>query len=463
MPELPIVLDRTGGRPLAVQVAEAVREATVVGVLRPGERLPSTRDLAGRLGVSRSVTAAAYDQLLAEGWIEGRHGSGTYVTEVPPAPRNRPARRRTAPAAPTVDLYAGSASPGTIDPAAWRRAWRAAADAPVPGRHERTGLTSMRVAVAEHLLRHRGLVVGPDAVLATAGTSAAVGEFAVAALRPGDRVGMEEPGYQRATAAFRGAGVEVVPVPVDHHGLVVSAIPAGVRAVYCTPAHQYPLGARMPADRRVALVRRARDERFWVLEDDYDGEFRFDVAPLPLLAALAPDAVVHLGTASKILTPGLGTGWLAGPPAVVAALEEHRRRTATQPSPAGQQVLTALIEHGDLARHLRRLRRVLAERRSLVVDAVRAAGFTATGDAAGAHVVVPLPSAAAERAAVTGGAAAGLALDGLARHHLGSPDRYGLVLGYAGVETDPLRRALPVLAGVLRAAVDGDRRSVRPE
>jgi GntR family transcriptional regulator/MocR family aminotransferase len=458
--ELPIVLDRTGNRPLSVQVAEAIRGATVAGVLRPGERLPSTRELATRLGVSRSVTAAAYDQLLAEGWIEGRHGSGTYVTEVPPAPRSRPARRRPTPAAPLVELYAGVASPGTIDPAAWRRAWRAAGDATPLGRKELAGLPSMRAAVAEHLLRHRGLVVGPEAVLATAGTSAAAGEFAAAALRPGDRVGMEEPGYQRATAAFRAAGVEVVPIPVDAHGLVVTAIPAGVRAVYCTPAHQYPLGARMPADRRVALVRRARAERFWVLEDDYDGEFRFDVAPLPLLASLAPDAVVHLGTASKILTPALGTGWLAGPPAVIAALEEHRRRTSTQPSPAGQLVLTALIEHGDLARHLRRLRRVLAERRALVVDAVREAGFAVTGDAAGAHIVVPLPSAATERAAVIGGAAAGLAVDGLARHHLGTPSTYGLLLGYAGPETDVLRRALPVLTGVLAAAVHSARTTV---
>jgi GntR family transcriptional regulator/MocR family aminotransferase len=147
---------------------------------------------------------------------------------------------------------------------------------------------------------------------------------------------------------------------------------------------------------------------------------------------------------------------------VVAAREEHRRRTATQPSPAGQQVLAALIEHGDLARHLRRLRRVLAERRGLVVDALRAAGFAATGDAAGAHVVVPLPSAAAERAAVTGGAAAGLAVDGLARHHLGTPDRYGLVLGYAGLDTSVLAAVLPVLADVLRTAVHSARTTVQP-
>jgi GntR family transcriptional regulator/MocR family aminotransferase len=448
--DLAIVLDRA--RPLAVQVAEALRAATSGGALRPGERLPSTRDLASRLGVSRSVTSAAYDQLLAEGWIEGRHGSGTYVTEVPPAPRSRPARRRPATPDQLVDLYPGTASPSTVDPGAWRRAWRAAAERPVPGRHERAGVPAMRAAVAEHLLRHRGLVVDTDAVLATAGTSAAVGEFATAALRPGDRVGIEEPGYQRATAAFRAAGVEVVGVPVDAHGLVVDAIPTGVRAVYCTPAHQYPLGARMSAERRVALIRRAREERFWVLEDDYDGEFRFDVAPLPLLASLAPDAVVHLGTASKILTPGLGTGWLAGPPAVIAALDEHRRRTATQPSPAGQLVLAALIEHGDLARHIRRLRRVLSERRALLVEALTAAGLETVGDEAGAHVVVPLPSAAAERAVLTRGAAAGLALDGLARHHLGTPERYGITVGYAGPETAVLREVLPVLVDLLRDA-----------
>jgi GntR family transcriptional regulator/MocR family aminotransferase len=451
--QLPIVLDRDGAaKPLAIQVAEALRGATADGMLRPGERLPSTRDLARRLGVSRSVTAAAYDQLLAEGWIEGRHGSGTYVTEVPPAPRSRPARRRPhehAPAA-LLDLAPGAAPASLIDPAAWRRAWRAAAEQPPLRRPQREGLAPLRAAVAEHLLRHRGLVVGADAVLSTAGTSAAVAEFSLAALRSGDRVGIEEPGYQRATAAFRAAGLEVLPIPVDRHGLVVDAIPAGVRAVYCTPAHQFPLGARMPAERRVALVTRAREERFWVLEDDYDGEFRFDVAPLPLLASLAPDAVVHLGTASKILTPALGTGWLVAPPAVVAALAEHRRRTGTQPSPAGQQVLTALIEHGDLARHLRRVRRALAERRELLVGALRAADFEVVGDAAGAHVVVPLPSPEAERTAVVQAAAAGLAVDGLARFHLGTPQRYGVPVGYGGPDTEDIRAALPRLVDALR-------------
>ena len=220
--------------------------------------------------------------------------------------------------------------------------------------------------------------------------------------------------------------------PVDEAGLVVDALPPGLAAVYSTPAHQYPLGARLSAARRVALVERARVDGFLVVEDDYDGELRYDVAPLPLLAALGPDVVAHLGTASKLLTPTLGVGWLVAPPAVHAAVLDLRARTGARPARAGQRVFAALAAHGDLARHLRRLRRELAARRAAVLDAVTAAGAAVQGDAAGAHVVVPLPDAATERAVRAAAAARGVALDGLARHHSGPAERTGLVLGYAG-------------------------------
>ena len=209
----------------------------------------------------------------------------------------------------------------------------------------------------------------------------------------GARVAVEEPGYQRAAAALRGAGLAVLPVPVDGDGLVVDALPAGLAAVYCTPAHQFPLGARLSAARRVALVARARAEGFLVVEDDYDGELRYDVAPLPLLAALGPDVVVHLGTASKLLTPTLGVGWLVAPPAVSAVVVAQRDRAGVRPARAGQRVFAALAAHGDLGRHLRRLRRELAQRRRAVVAAVAAAGMPVCGDAAGAHVVVRLADA----------------------------------------------------------------------
>jgi GntR family transcriptional regulator / MocR family aminotransferase len=467
----PLVLDRGGRSPLAVQLADALRASARAGAVRVGDRLPSTRSLAADLAVSRTVTASAYDQLLAEGWVAGRHGAGTFVVAVPAAPhagpevapptRYRAAIVHGAPSADgaaPVDLRAGMPCVAALDRAAWRRAWRAAADEPPDVVPDAVGLPAFRSAVVEHLLRHRGLAADPGAVLATGGTTAAVAELARTLPRRA-RVAVEEPGYQRAAAALRGAGLAVLPVPVDGDGLVVDALPAGLAAVYCTPAHQFPLGARLSAARRVALVARARAEGFLVVEDDYDGELRYDVAPLPLLAALGPDVVVHLGTASKLLTPTLGVGWLVAPPAVSAVVVAQRDRAGVRPARAGQRVFAALAAHGDLGRHLRRLRRELVQRRQAVVAAVAAAGMPVCGDAAGAHVVIRLADAAAEEAVVVAAADRGVALDGLARHHTGAPTVAGLLLGYAGPSRAELDRALPVVTAVLRRPGQAGRRA----
>lgn len=453
-PALPVTLDRAAATPLAVQLAEQLRSAAGDGRLRSGDRLPSTRALAAELEVSRTVTAAAYEQLHAEGWIAGRHGSGTYVTTEPPGSLRadtRPVRRAAAHDA-ALDLTPGSPWSGGIDRAAWRRAWRAAAHVAPMVRPNRAGLPSYRATVAEHLLRHRGLRVGTlsgqdghESVLATSGTSHAAAELAAAVLHPGDVVAVEEPGYQRAVGALRAAGLRVVPAPVDADGLLIDAVPASAKAVYCSPAHQYPLGGRMSAARRVALVERARERGWLVIEDDYDGELRYDVAPLPLLAALAPDVVVHLGTTSKILTPTLGVGWMVAPPSVVTAILAHRDRTGSGPAPAGQLVVVEFARAGDLGRHLRRLRRELSERRSLVLDALVRGGVPMLGDEAGAHVVVPVASAEEERELVARALARGLLLDGLARHHVGRARWFGIALGYAACSREELRAALPVL------------------
>lgn len=447
--ELPPLLDRRAGRPLAVQLADGLRAAAAGGALRAGERLPSTRALAETLRVSRTVTAAAYDQLLAEGWAVGRRGAGTFVVGPPPravvAPPELARPKRTGPE--LIDLRPGRPCLAALDPAAWRRAWRAAADPPPDAEPEPAGSPAFRATVVEHLLRHRGLPADPDRVLATAGSTAAVAELA-RVLPPGARVAVEEPGYQRAVAALRDAGLVVVPAAVDDAGLVVDELPSGLAAVYVTPAHQFPLGARLSAARRVALVDRARAEGCLVIEDDYDGELRYDVGPLPLLAALGPDVVAHLGTASKLLTPTLGVGWLVAPPAVRIAVLGLRERTGARPARAGQRVFTALAAHGDLARHLRGLRRELAARRAAVLAAVTAAGHEVRGDAAGAHVVVPLPDGDAERRVLAAATAGGVALDGLARHHAGPPGQAGLVLGYAGPSRASLHRALQELSTI---------------
>ncbi len=462
-PALPVTLDRASPTPLAVQLAEELRAAAGDGRLRSGDRLPSTRALAAQLNVSRTVTAAAYEQLHAEGWITGKHGSGTYVTTAPPGspaarPRPRPLDDTEVTA---VDLRPGSPWAAGIDRSAWRRAWRGAADvAPLP-RPQRAGIPAYRAAVAEHLLRHRGLRVSAEfdgggfedgdgeSVLATGGTTAAVAEIAAAVLSPGDTVAVEEPGYQRAVQTLLAAGLRVVPAPVDGDGLLLDAIPAGTRLVYCSPAHQYPLGRRMSAARRVELVDRARREGWLVVEDDYDGELRYDVAPLPLLAALAPDVVVHLGTTSKILTPALGVGWMVAPPAVVTAVLRHRDVTGPSPSAAGQLVLVELARNGDLGRHLRKLRRELSERRGLLVDALTGAGIRFLGDDAGAHLVVPLDTPEAERTAIDRARDRGIVVDGLVRHHFGTPTWFGLAIGYAACSRPQLRAVIPDLLSLL--------------
>lgn len=460
---------------MAVQLADGLRAAAGCGALRAGDRLPSTRALALTLGVSRTVTAAAYDMLAAEGWIGGRQGAGTYVIAAPGVPA--PSRRQPSNSEPGksqhrnsqsggqhtcaqeleqpqgIDLRPGSPWTAGLRRALWRRAWRAAGGPEVLSRPVAAGLPQFRAAVAEHLLRHRGLAVAPHAVLATAGTTAALTELAAVLLRPGDAVAVEEPGYPRAVGALRAAGLRVLPAPVDAEGLVVSALPERARAVYCTPAHQYPLGATLPAARRLALVAWARERAAWVLEDDYDGELRHHGVPLPLLAASGPDVVVHLGTASKILTPTLGVGWMAAPGDVVAAVCGYRSSTGVRPSPAGQQVLTALAASGDLARHLRRVRRELLSRRELLVGALRATGLLVHGEQAGAHLVLDLPDESAELHLVRRAAHEGLLLDGLARCYDGPPDRRGVTLGYAAPSScAELAAALPQLTSLLVAA-----------
>lgn len=453
--DLPIVLDRGGAEPLAVQVAEALRAAATSGALRVGDRLGSTRAMAAKLGVSRTVTAAAYDQLLAEGWLATRRGAGTFVVAAPSGPGEPPRRpgRGLPPGGSAedgaVDMAPGRACLQVLDPAAWRRAWRAAADTSPSAIPCYEGLEGFRATVVEHLLRHRGLAIGADRVLATSGSTAAVAEIA-RVLPRGSAVAFEEPGYQRAAGALAACGLRVVAAEVDEEGLRVDRLPAGLTAVYCTPAHQFPLGARLSARRRVALVARARAEGFLIFEDDYDGELRYDVAPLPLLAALGPDVVAHLGTASKLLTPSLGIGWLVAPPRLRDAVLEAREIAGSRPSPAGQQVFTELATSGDLARHLRRLRRELTARREMVVDGLGRHGVEVRGDAAGAHVLLEVGSGARERALLIAALGEGIRLSGLGDCHRGRPAAFGVSLGYAAPARESLAPAVDTVGHLAR-------------
>ena len=318
-----------GPAPLRHRLADAVVAELRAGRLRPGDALPSTRSLAAALGLSRGPVVAAYDELAAAGFVVSRAGSGAVVargadaaaaagavTHVHTPRAERPGVDRPTGAPPRWDLRPGRPDTSLVDPAAWRRAWRAAGSG-VPGNDAGAGPSHgrLRRVLAEHLRRSRGVAVDPDDLLVVPGVGASLRALPAALGLVGATVALEDPGYVEAWTAFSHEGARVVGIPVDEDGLDPAALPRAASAVYVTPSHQYPLGARMPVTRRARLLEWARRTGGLVLEDDYDGEFRYDVSPLPALRSLpgAEEHVVYIGTASKLVAPSLRVAWVAPP------------------------------------------------------------------------------------------------------------------------------------------------------
>jgi len=461
--ELPLAADRDGPDALTSQIAGQLRDALADGRLATGERLPSTRTLAVLLGVSRTVVTAAYAQLFAEGWVEGRHGSGTFVADgalgrpatrgkpepVPPPEPGRGARDGLFELAGTsmIDLRPGIAWTEGIDGAAWRRAWRSAGDGVTGDLPDPRGRADLRTALTGYLRRSRGVHCSAGQVVVTRGVAGSLGLLA-SLLRPGDQVGVEEPGYPSARAVFAAHGLRVVPCPVDSGGLRVDALPGRLRLVYVTPAHQYPLGARLSVPRRRALTAWARDTGTLIAEDDYDGEFRYDVAPLPALFGMDPEVVVYLGTTTKILTPAMRIGWLAASPGLAARLAEAGSTLGDWASGPAQGALLSMITTGALERHIRRMRHDYARRRAAMTAAFhgRDAGRL-LGDEAGMHMILETRQPAAEVA--TAAAERGVAVATLERYFAGPVTRNGLVLGYGGARLADVTRGCEILAGIL--------------
>ena len=495
--ELPVTADRGDGAPLNTQLTAQLREALADGRLAPGERLPSSRTLAATLGVSRTVVTAAYTQLFAEGWLEGRHGSGTYVAAgtggpsaaavddpagsavvsppaaVPggggPGAGNVPAagaaaRGTPGPASglPPVNLRPGIPWADGIDQAAWRRAWRQAGRQPPSRWPDPGGLPALRQALTGYLRRGRGISCASGQILPTRGVSAGLRLAAAALLRPGDRVGVEEPGYPAARSVFAAHGARLVPCRVDAAGLVVEDLPADLRLVYTTPAHQYPLGGRLPVRRRQALMAWAHTTGALILEDDYDGEFRYDVAPLPTLFGLDPGAVIYLGTTSKTLTPALGAGWMVARPDLVPVLTQAAAALGERVPEPVQHVVAGLLADGELERHVRRMRHEYARRRAamtailgevLAGQAVPAARLT--GDTAGMHMVLELPPGLVSTV-VTAAGQRGVTIAALDhRYYAGPVTGHGLVLGYGAADLAGVRRGCRVIAGILAGSRNG--------
>ena len=450
MSTLPVALRRDSRTPLHVQLAGQVRELVTTGALPAGGRLPSTRALAAELGVARSVVEAGYDQLLAEGWLSARRGSGTFVAELGSLPSPPTPGRRTAVLAARVPdrpvLRLGTGTPW-VDPrhrAAWRRAWRQVAAAPMPRDYpDPAGLPELREEIAGYVARTRGVPCTAGEVLVTTGTTHGMA-LVLGVLEPGV-VAIEDPGYRAAVGVASQSGWGVLDLPVDDEGAQVDALcgtDAAVRAVYVTPAHQHPLGVTMSAGRRVALLEEARHRGALVLEDDYDSEFRYDVAPLPALTALDPEQAVYLGTASKALSPALRIGWVVGRPDLLARIAAQREARHDHPPWPTQLALLNLLREGHLDKMVRSARRVYAERAELVASRLGRHG-TVSGPVAGMYLTL-LTDRGVARAVHEQCLAAGFdvpLLEELAR----SDTRAGLVVGFGGLSDGDLLRALEAL------------------
>ncbi|WP_369372821.1 PLP-dependent aminotransferase family protein [Promicromonospora sp. Populi] len=441
---LPVHLDRARPEPLPAQLTAAVRGLVTDGTLSMGDRLPSSRALAADLGVARAVVEQAYDQLLAEAWVETRRGSGTFVAsgETLPvqAPPPRPATREPE----YVRLDAGTP---WIDPrhlAGWRRAWReVSVTRPPRGYPDPRGLPELREALAERLARTRGLAVEPDEILVTAGSTDGLRQL-LGVLGPGPAL-VEDPGYRAAVETIRAAGRAVV----DHPALTPVTDLAGCAAAYVTPAHQHPLGRVMPAADRLALLAAARAADAVVVEDDYDSEFRYDVAPVPALAALDRSRVAYLGTASKSVSPSLRLGWLVAPAALHEGLVRRRTINHDTPSWPNQRALLTLLRDGWVDKVVRTARRVYADRAPRVAAALEPHAELA-GPLAGMYSTW-LTDPAAATAARAAARAAGFDVRLLAEY-CRSTSLTGLVLGFGGVTDAELDQALAAIAGGLAGA-----------
>ncbi|HWJ82772.1 MAG TPA: PLP-dependent aminotransferase family protein [Nocardioides sp.] len=436
MKELPVRLDRTQEEPLGVQLSSQVRALVLAGTLAPGDRLPSTRALAADLGVARAVTEQAYDQLLAEGWLTARRGAGTFVAS---GGGPRPVARARPPRATGSDLVALDLGSPWVDPrhaAGWRRAWREVSAArPPAGYPDPRGIPELRAELADRLARTRGLSVDPDEVLLTSGTTDGLRQL-LPHLSPGP-VGVEDPGYRAAAETVRAAGRDVVDLPPTGTFPV-----AGLAAAYVTPAHQHPLGHVMPAATRLALLEAAREHAAVVVEDDYDSEFRYDVAPIPALASLDRTRVAYLGTASKSVGPGLRVGWLVPPPHLLGPLVRLREQTYDMPSWPAQRALLALLREGWVDKVVRTARRVYADRAPRVAAALSPYG-TPAGPAAGMYSTWLMPPSAVRRARAAA-REAGFDVAPIS-NYCRNARLSGLVVGFGGVTDEQLDAALAAM------------------
>ncbi|MFI8434987.1 PLP-dependent aminotransferase family protein [Streptomyces sp. NPDC079020] len=439
---------------------EALREAVRTGRLTPGTRLPSSRTLAADLGIARNTVADAYAELVAEGWLTARQGSGTRV-----APRSVPRRAdQTVPPSPAVrsgpvhDLKPGSPDLAAFPRGEWlkasRRALTAAPDEAF-GYGDPRGRVELRTVLAEYLARARGVYAAPERIVICAGFVHGLMLLGkVLAARRVRETAVESYGLDAHGNLLREAGLRTPCLPLDGLGSRTEELAGmrGVGAVLMTPAHQFPTGVPLHPDRRAAAVDWARSTAGLILEDDYDGEFRYDRQPVGALQGLDPERVVYLGTASKSLAPGLRLAWMVLPQELVTEVARAKGEFDWTPGAPDQLTLAEFIASGAYDRQVRSMRLRYRRRRDQLVAALaeRAPDVRVGGIAAGLHAVLELPEGT-ERAVIQAAAWQGLAVEGLGRfrHRDAPPGRDALVIGYGSPSDSAWAGALDALCRVL--------------
>jgi len=446
---LDLHLDLSGTR-VRAGLESALRGAVRAGRLRPGTRLPSSRALAADLGIARNTVAEVYSQLVAEGWLTAQTGSGTSV-----APRRAPDPGTEAAARPEMAMPRYDLRAGVPDLSAFpRRAWLATARkvlATTPdhllGYPDPRGVPQLRAALADYLARARGVTADPAHIVICAGFAHGLSGISRALRSAGaSTLAVEAYGHQAHRDIAAGQGLRLRPLPVDEMGAVIGEA-AGADAVLLTPAHQFPLGVTLHPRRR----REAADWGGVVIEDDYDGEFRYDRQPVGALQTLAPDHVIYAGTASKSLAPGLRLGWLVVPPRLLDAVTAE---LAAGPSALDQLTLADFITTGGYDRQIRRARLAYRRRRDRLAAALRRQGLHVTGIAAGLQAVLEFSRTDLERAVVARASQHGVAVDGLERYRAGEgppagDGRAGLVIGYGRPPEHAFTTALARLCAAL--------------
>jgi len=472
-------------RPLAAQLFQQLREAILDGRLRAADPLPATRELAARLAVARNTVTGAYQRLVAEGYAEGRVGSGTYVAvngaraalprRAPPGVL-RPAPRWGAPPPPagpapaavrgwSCDFRLGLPDAAHFPWDEWRRLLARQVRAGNPalsGAGDPAGLAAARAAIARHAGLARGVRAGPEDVLVTTGAQQGIDLVGRLLVGPGTIVAVEDPGYPQARRSFEALGARVVPVPIDAEGLVVAALPREARLVYVTPSHQFPLGTPMSLARRLALLAWAEARGAAVLEDDYDSEFRYDGRPLePLQRLDRAGRVVYVGTFSKVLLPMVRLGFLVAPASLLPGLVAARRVADGQGSPVAEGALARLLDGGLLARHVRRMRREYGARRARLLSALaRRLGeeLEPIPSAAGLHLAARFRGVGTDAEAVARRAAAlGVTVEALAPYAV-RPHPPGLAFGFGAVAPERIEEGVRRLACAVREERSAQRR-----